>query len=138
MNKATLLYTSLTGKCLKCLSSMVASAPMASSVALTQVGSAVITDDTGVRPGSSDCPTTFLLTAKLQGRRCVEDNPSDFKKPRNQGMEISSHRLIEQAHEENWNMLLTHSRANNRRQVPMERKVMLPSSERLATYTELT
>lgn len=34
---------------------------MALSVVVTQIGSGVITEDTGVRLGSSDRPTTFLL-----------------------------------------------------------------------------
>lgn len=34
---------------------------MALSVVVTQMGSGVMTEDTGVRLGSSDRPTTFLL-----------------------------------------------------------------------------
>ena len=34
---------------------------MASSVEVTQTGSGDMTEATAVLPGSSDCPTTFLL-----------------------------------------------------------------------------
>lgn len=50
------------------VSIIVSKASIASSVEVTQIGSGVIIEDTGVREGSSDWPTTFLLSGGGEDR----------------------------------------------------------------------